>query len=105
MTHPDDLLTSAETAALIGIKVGTLEIWRMKGKGPKFAKLGSAGQAPIRYRRSDVVAFIEQRLFESTSHYTAALATLKAAPPKPTAPIRVPASSAAIPGPWQKPNA
>lgn len=92
MTHPDDLLTSAETAALIGIKVGTLELWRQRGKGPKFAKLGSASQAPIRYRRSDVVVFIEKSLFDSTSHYTVALDTLRAATPKLTAPIRVPAS-------------
>jgi predicted DNA-binding transcriptional regulator AlpA len=77
MTHPDDLLTSAETAALLGIKRGTLEFWRMRGEGPKFAKLGTAPQAPIRYRRADVAAFIEQRLYASTSHYTASLATLR----------------------------
>lgn len=77
MAHPDDLLTSAETAALLGIKRGTLELWRQKGQGPKFAKLGTASQAHIRYRRSDVAAFIEQRLYASTSHYTAALATLR----------------------------
>ncbi|NTT85738.1 helix-turn-helix domain-containing protein [Tabrizicola sp. SY72] len=77
MTHPNDLLTSADTAALLGIKRGTLELWRQKGQGPKFVKLGTASQAHIRYRRSDVAAFIEQRLYASTSHYTAALATLR----------------------------
>ncbi len=56
MTHQDDLLTSTETAALLGIKRGTLELWRQKGQGPKFAKLGTASQAHIRYRRSDVIA-------------------------------------------------
>lgn len=77
MTHPDDLLTSAETAALLGIKLNTLEIWRGQGKGPKFAKLGEGSRAPVRYRRSDVAAWIEQRVYASTSHYTAALSTLK----------------------------
>lgn len=83
MTNPHDLLTSAETAKLLGIQRGTLELWRQKGQGPKFAKLGAAPQAPIRYRRADVAAFIEQCLYASTSHYTAALATLRSASSKP----------------------
>ena len=75
----DELLTSAETAALLGIKTNTLEIWRTKGHGPEFLKLGPAPQAPVRYRRRDVALFIEKRLHTSTSHYTAALATLRPA--------------------------
>ena len=74
---PDELLTSPVTAALIGIKNNTLEIWRGAGKGPPFVKLGDAPQAPVRYRRGDVIAFIEQRLYASTSHYTAALSVLR----------------------------
>lgn len=74
---PDELLTSHVTAALIGIKNNTLEIWRCAGKGPPFIKLGDAPQAPVRYRRGDVIAFIEQRLYASTSHYTAALSVLR----------------------------
>lgn len=77
MSDPDELLTSAETAALIGIKLNTLEIWRGQGKGPKFIKLGTAPQSPVRYRQADVAAWIEQRLYASTSHYTAALSTLR----------------------------
>ena len=74
---PDELLTSPVTAALIGIKNNTLEIWRGQGKGPPFIKLGTAPQSPVRYRRGDVIAFIEKRLYASTSHYTAALSTLR----------------------------
>lgn len=73
----DDLLTSAETAALLGIKPNTLEIWRTKGHGPAFLKLGTAPQAPVRYRRSEVMEWLEQRLYASTSAYTAALARIK----------------------------
>lgn len=40
MSQHDDLLTSAETAALLSIKTNTLEIWRNKGKGPAFIKMG-----------------------------------------------------------------
>lgn len=74
---PNELLTSKVTAALIGIKLNTLEIWRGQAKGPPFIKLGPSPQAGVRYRRADVVAWIEQRLYASTSHYTAALATLR----------------------------
>lgn len=77
MNDHDELLTTEETAKLIGVKPNTLERWRCKGTGLRFAKLGNAPQAPIRYRRGDVAAFIEQRLFASTSHYTAALASLR----------------------------
>lgn len=74
---PNELLTSKVTAALIGIKLNTLEIWRGQAKGPPFIKLGTSPQAGVRYRRADVIAWIEQRLYASTSHYTAALATLR----------------------------
>ncbi|QZP07091.1 helix-turn-helix domain-containing protein [Caenibius sp. WL] len=77
MSEQDDLLTSAETAALLGIKTNTLEIWRTKGHGPAFLKLGTAPQAPVRYRPSEVTAWLEQRLYASTSAYTAALASIK----------------------------
>jgi hypothetical protein len=80
---PNELLTSKVTAALIGIKLNTLEIWRGQAKGPPFIKLSNSPQAGVRYRRADVVAWIEQRLYASTSHYTAALATLRPASSKP----------------------
>ena len=66
------LLTSAETAALLGIKPNTLEVWRGKGKGPDFIKLDDAPQAPVRYYREVVERWLERRSFASTSAYTAA---------------------------------
>jgi hypothetical protein len=36
------------------INVGTLENWRMAGKGPKFIKLGGGPRGHVRYRRQDV---------------------------------------------------
>ena len=38
--RPDDLLTTAETAAILGLKINTLEIWRVYGKGPVYVKMG-----------------------------------------------------------------
>ena len=73
MSYPEDLLNSAETAAILGIKLNTLEIWRIRGNGPAYVKLGNNGRAPVRYRRADVIAWIEQRLRASTSAHSAAL--------------------------------
>lgn len=68
----NELLTSAETAALLSIKTNTLEIWRNKGKGPAFVKLGEAPQAPVRYVRSVVLDWLAKRSFGSTSAYSPA---------------------------------
>jgi predicted DNA-binding transcriptional regulator AlpA len=67
-----DLLDNEQTASLLGIKPNTLEIWRHKGKGPRFVKLGHAKQAPIRYQRSAVAEWLEQQSFASTSAYSPA---------------------------------
>lgn len=71
-TSDDELLDNEQTAALLGIKPNTLEIWRHKGKGPEFLKLGDTRQAPIRYRRSKVTEWLARRSFASTSAFTAA---------------------------------
>jgi len=68
----DDLLSNEQTAALLGIKKNTLEIWRCKGKGPAFIKLGEHPSLPIRYQRSRVMAWIDAHLHASTSSYTVA---------------------------------
>jgi hypothetical protein len=68
----DDLLSTGQTAALLGVKTNTLEIWRCKGKGPAFIKLGEHPSSPIRYQRSRVIAWIDAHLHASTSSYTVA---------------------------------
>jgi predicted DNA-binding transcriptional regulator AlpA len=70
VTQPDELLDNEQTAALLGIKPNTLEIWRYKGRGPAFLKLGDTPQAPVRYRRSEVTEWLARRSFASTSAFT-----------------------------------
>ena len=72
MTFHDDLLDNEQTAALLGIKPNTLEIWRCKGRGPEFVKMGDAAQAPVRYRRSAITDWLARQSFASTSAYSAA---------------------------------
>jgi len=56
---------------MIGIKPNTLEIWRVKGKGPRFVKLGRARQAGVAYSRSEVERWLSERTVSSTSEYSA----------------------------------
>lgn len=72
MTSQEALLDNEQTAALLGIKPNTLEIWRHKGKGPAFVKMGDTPQAPVRYLRSVVTEWLALRSFASTSAYTVA---------------------------------
>jgi len=72
MNDSDELLDNEQAAALLGIKPNTLEIWRHKGRGPVYCKLGNTPQAPVRYRRSEIADWLRQRSFASTSAFTAA---------------------------------
>lgn len=53
-----ELLTNEEAASLLGIRPNTLEIWRTKGKGPEFVKMGKQKQAPIRYLRQKIITWL-----------------------------------------------
>jgi len=75
MTNHEDLLDNEQTAALLGIKPNTLEIWRCRGKGPEFVKMGDTPQAPVRYRRTVIMDWLARRSFASTSAYSPAAVT------------------------------
>lgn len=64
-------LTSKQTATLLGIKPNTLEVWRVKGRGPQFIKCGSSRNSIIRYPKSAITAFAQHQLYASTSAYSA----------------------------------
>jgi len=50
------LLTPSQLSERIGICVGTLAIWRRKGKGPKHVKLpGQEQRADVRYKIEHVI--------------------------------------------------
>ena len=60
---PDPNLDEKETARFLKLKVKTLQAWRCRGDGPRFLKLGRA----VRYRLSDIEAFVNERTRTSTS--------------------------------------
>jgi predicted DNA-binding transcriptional regulator AlpA len=60
---PNQLLTERDTASLIGFTERALQNWRVRGGGPQYVKV--AGRS-VRYRRSDVLTWIEQRIRSNT---------------------------------------
>ncbi|PHP64820.1 transcriptional regulator [Zhengella mangrovi] len=60
------LLTETDVARQLGVSVRTLQSWRVKGGGPVFSKLGRS----VRYRPSDVDAWVAGNLTTSTSQVT-----------------------------------
>jgi hypothetical protein len=59
----DDLLTEIEAAQQRKQSVRTLQAERLRGGGCPYVKIGRS----VRYRRSDVLRFIESHIRSSTS--------------------------------------
>lgn len=65
LVSTDRLLREKEVAQILGTGLSTVQQWRLRGKGPKFCRLGSR---MIRYRESDIRAYIENmEAYSSTS--------------------------------------
>lgn len=64
------LLNSNAAASALGISPVTLKIWRCKGKGPRFIKLGESKQAGVAYDPAEIEAWKAARTFTSTSAAT-----------------------------------
>ena len=56
--NDDDLLTTKQLAGWLGVSEQWLELGRAKGYGPKYVQLGPRC---IRYKRSDVIAWLKRR--------------------------------------------
>ena len=65
-TAPDVLITTTEAAARMGIKPATLHYWRWAESAdqPPAVRIGKRG---VRYRASDVAAWIASRQAKATS--------------------------------------
>jgi hypothetical protein len=55
----DDLLTSEQVGAWLGVSVQWLEVGRMRGYGPEYVRLGRRN---IRYQRGSVKKFLRKRM-------------------------------------------
>ncbi len=61
------LLNEKELASILDIEPTTLRIWRWKGVGPQFRKIGSN----VRYHPDDVTAYINAACRQNTSQKAA----------------------------------
>ncbi len=64
-SDPDALLFTGEAAYLLGQSPRTLDEWRRSGAGPHFLRLGRV--RAVRYRRRDLVEWMDGRRRRSTS--------------------------------------
>ena len=60
------LLSTRQAAELLNLSPRTLEHYRLRGGGPKYAKVGKQ----VRYRPEDLRAWIEERLYSHTTEET-----------------------------------
>ena len=67
----DDLWEPVETAAFLKKSLGALAQWRYLGQGPRFVKLGRS----VRYRVSDVEAWLDQQTRQHTGEPSNAVMT------------------------------
>lgn len=64
----DCLINEQQAATFLGYTVRALQNWRLRGGGPRFVKVSSRS---IRYRRRDLIEWVEQRLRSNTSEVAA----------------------------------
>ncbi|MFO7861005.1 MAG: helix-turn-helix domain-containing protein [Desulfosalsimonas sp.] len=58
-----EFYTTEQVSNLLGIQPNTLEIWRHRGTGPKFIKMGRL----VRYKSNDLEAWIDSQTRQNTS--------------------------------------
>lgn len=61
--RPSPNLKTEEAAKYLNVQPATLEQHRWRGTGPRFVKIGRS----VRYRMADLEAFLEERVFSSTT--------------------------------------
>lgn len=60
----DQLIPEKEAAKFLGYTPRALQNWRLRGGGPEYIKVSARS---IRYRRRDLMAWVEARRRNSTS--------------------------------------
>lgn len=54
---------------MLRISQRTLERMRVQGTGPRYLKAGPGKRSRVLYRYADIIAWLEQQSFGSTSEY------------------------------------
>ena len=64
MMDQQNAFTPKQAAKYVGISEAALRLWRSEGKGPRYFR---AGEKLVRYRRTDLDSWIEERLNQTTA--------------------------------------
>jgi excisionase family DNA binding protein len=65
LTDLDDILTTEEAAKLLKVSERTLERWRVRRRIPYVEYPRQGAWAPIRFRRSDILEWLRQRVVKA----------------------------------------
>jgi len=63
----EEVLNTIQAAKVLGRQPQTLRLWRLRGGGPRYLRLGNGVHARVAYRPSDLDAWLKARTFFSTS--------------------------------------
>lgn len=63
-------LIPVEAADFLRLSIRTLERYRVEGFGPRFIKVGRGKRARVLYRLSDLRAWLDGSVHQSTAEYT-----------------------------------
>ncbi len=61
--NSSEMVNTGQAATMLGLKKNTLDIWRLRGVGPKFVKMGRT----VRYRLADIEDFIQSHTIQKTN--------------------------------------
>jgi predicted DNA-binding transcriptional regulator AlpA len=64
----DQLMDEREAASILCYSVRALQNWRHRGGGPKYVKVSARS---VRYRRRDLLEWVESRVVANTSQSVA----------------------------------
>jgi hypothetical protein len=63
-------LIPVEAADFLRLSIRTLERYRVEGTGPKFIKVGRGKRARVLYRLTDLRAWLDGSVYQSTAEYS-----------------------------------
>ncbi len=69
MSDKKQYLNTEEAAEILRISARTMERYRVQGTGPRYLKVGPGKRARVLYRLEDLIAFLEDQGYRSTSEY------------------------------------
>jgi hypothetical protein len=61
------IVDQKEAAAVLRVQERTLEAWRQRGVGPQFLRYQTGKRGVVRYKMSDLVAYIESSAVQNSA--------------------------------------